>query len=286
VNVAITGARGFLGRRIAARLTGGGHVVRAVSTRTPPAPSAFEGCDAVIHLAGEPVAQRWTAAVRNRIRASRIDATRALVDAFHAWPPRVLVSASAVGYYGSRGDEVLDESASPGVDFLAGIAVEWEREARRAEEIGMRVVLLRTGVALGVDGGALARMLTPFRWGVGGRLGGGGQWMPWIHADDAAALAVYALEAESLRGAINVTSPNPVTNADFTRELARAVHRPAVFPVPKFALKLLFGQMSQVLLASQRAIPQAALRAGFEFRFPDLRSALADLLTGPTRQKL
>jgi uncharacterized protein (TIGR01777 family) len=228
----------------------------------------------VIHLAGEPVAQRWTREARERIRASRVESTRTLVAALRPNPPKVLVSASAVGYYGSRGDEILTESAAPAGDFLGRLAVDWEREAQEAQKFDVRVVSLRIAVVLGRNGGALAQMLLPFRLGIGGRIGDGKQWMSWIHLDDLASLAGFALENAGLRGAINASSPNPVTNAEFTRELARALHRPAIVPVPRLALKLLFGEMAEIIFSSQRVVPEAALKAGFAFRFPGIREAL------------
>jgi hypothetical protein len=279
MNIAITGASGFIGQHLASRLTTDGHTVLAVSTRTAPPPGKFEGCDAVIHLAGEPVAQRWTPAARERIRASRVEGTRALVNALRVEPPKVLVSGSAVGYYGSRGDEVLKEDSPPGLDFLAEIATAWEREAQAAEAFGVRVVRLRTGVVLGPGGGALKRMLLPFRLGIGGRIGDGKQWMPWIHMDDLTSLIVFALMTPAFSGPLNAGAPNPVTNADFTRELARALHRPAIFPVPRLALKLLFGEMAEIIYASQRMVPEAALRAGFRFKFPEIGPALRDVLS-------
>jgi uncharacterized protein (TIGR01777 family) len=274
MNIGITGASGFVGRRLAERLRL--HTIRPISTRRAPDPAQLAGCDAVIHLAGEPIAQRWSNEVKTRIRVSRVEGTRALVEAMRPNPPSVLVSASAVGYYGSRGDDTLTETSAPGDDFLAKVAVEWEREAFATESFGTRVVAMRTRMVLG-HGGALERMLRPFRWGVGGRIGNGRQWMPWIHIDDLAALIEFAL-TNAIRGPVNACSPNPVTNAVFTRELARAIHRPAVFPVPKFALRMLYGEMADVLFASQRVAPEAALRAGFEFQFPELCPALRDLL--------
>jgi uncharacterized protein (TIGR01777 family) len=235
--------------------------------------------DAVIHLAGEPVAQRWTAAAKQRIRESRVAGTRHLVqglaDLSHR--PQTLICASAIGYYGSRGDEVLRETAPPGNDYLAQVCQAWENEAQAAMPLGMRVVRIRIGVVLDPRGGALQRMLPPFRLGVGGRLGDGKQWMSWIHLQDLAALFQFALD-HPVTGALNGVSPNPVINSEFTRELARAVHRPALLPTPSLALQALFGEMSQVLLASQRVVPAAAETAGFQFRFPQLAPALADLL--------
>jgi uncharacterized protein len=284
MNVAITGASGFIGRAVAEHLRGSGHIVRAISLRgvLPPdlLASALAGSNAVIHLAGEPVAQRWSAAARDKILRSRVDGTRALVAAMRAQRPQVLISASAVGYYGSRGDEILTESAPPADDFLGRVAVAWEQEAQAAEPLGIRVARLRTGMVLGRGGGALARMLLPFRLGVGGRLGSGKQWMSWIHIDDLMALIAFLMKESTVRGVFNATSPFPVTNREFTRALAEAVHRPAIFPVPAFALKLMFGEMSQVLLASQRAIPDAAQRAGFVFRNPDVYATLAELARG------
>jgi uncharacterized protein len=274
MNVVITGASGFVGRALSERLRSSGHSVTAVSLRTQPPPEVFAQCQAVVNLAGEPVAQRWTAGARERISNSRIQATRSLVAALRKYPPVVLVSASAVGYYGSRGDEILTEDSPPASDFLGQLALTWEQEAHAAEQFGVRVVTPRIGVVLGRGGGALAQMLLPFRLGVGGRLGTGEQWMSWIALDDLISLIEFAITDAALSGPVNAVAPNPVTNAAFTRELAAALHRPAIFPVPAFALKILFGEMSQILLGGQRVIPQAALRAGFQFRFSDLGDAL------------
>jgi uncharacterized protein (TIGR01777 family) len=280
MEIAVTGAAGFVGRRVVERLSRGGQTVHAVSLRTAPRSQDFENCEAVIHLAGEPVAQRWTAAARERIRVSRVDGTRSLVMALGglAEPPRVLISASAIGYYGSRGDEILTESSGPAGDFLGKLAVDWEREAKQAEKLGIRVVLLRIGVVLGRGGGALDRMLVPFRLGLGGKIGAGNQWMSWVHLDDLAELVAFALATPELTGAVNATAPNPVTNADFTRELAHAVHRPAIFPVPQLALNLLFGEMASIIYASQRVLPDAACRKGFQFRYSSIRTALYEIL--------
>jgi uncharacterized protein (TIGR01777 family) len=277
MNVGITGAFGFVGRRLTERLKKQGHTTKAISLRTAPKSEDLAGCDAVVHLAGEPVAQRWTPAVRRRIQESREEGTRALVASMREHPPNVLVSASAVGYYGSRGDEILTEQSPAASDFLAQVAQAWEREALEAEKLGARVVRLRIGIVLGAGGGALARMLVPFRLGVGGRLGNGRQWIPWIHIDDLCDLILFVLRESTLRGVLNATSPHPATNAEFTQALAHAVHRPAVLPVPAFALKLMFGEMGEALLSSQRVLPQAALRAGFEFRYPDLAGALLQI---------
>jgi uncharacterized protein (TIGR01777 family) len=224
------------------------------------------------------VAQRWNAEVKRRILESREMGTRNLVDAMRRQPPSVLVSASGIGYYGSRGDDILTEQEPAGTDFLASVCVAWEREAREAEKFGVRVVSLRGGTVLGAGGGALQKMLTPFRLGVGGRIGSGRQWMSWIHLDDLCSLILFALDNSAMRGAVNATSPNPVTNADFTTALARVLHRPAIFPVPPLALKLMFGEMSKVLMDSQRAVPQAAAGAGFQFRYPPIGAALSNVL--------
>jgi len=282
MRIAITGASGLVGRHASNVLRGEGHQVREISTRSAIKPEDLEACDAVVHLAGEPVAQRWTAAAKQRIRSSRVDGTRHVVEALAQLhkPPAVLISASAIGYYGSRGEETLAESASPAQDFLGEVATEWEREARRAAKHGTRVVILRFGVILAPDGGALKKMLPPFKLGIGGRIGDGKQWMSWVHIDDVARLIAFAIANESVDGPVNAVSPNPVTNAVFTRELARALHRPAIFPVPLFALRMLFGQMAEILYASQRVIPEAALRAGFTFQFPELRDALRGLVSG------
>jgi uncharacterized protein len=277
MKIAITGATGFIGRRLVSKLKVEGDEVRLVSLRTGPREQDFAECEAVIHLAGEPVAQRWTDAAKERIRASRVESTRNLVAALEKSPPATLISASAVGYYGSRGDEMLMENAAPAEDFLGQVALEWEREAQRAEAFGVRVVRLRIAMALGRDGGALKKMLPPFRLGVGGRIGNGRQWMSWIHLEDLVSLIEFALR-NPVTGAMNASAPDPVRNAEFTRELGRAVHRPAIVPVPLFALKLLFGEMAEIVYASQRVIPEAALNAGFLFRFPEIGDALRDLL--------
>jgi uncharacterized protein (TIGR01777 family) len=277
MNIAITGASGFVGRALAERLRKAGHSIQPVSTRATPTPEALAGCDAVVHLAGEPVAQRWTDNARDKIRSSRVEGTRALVNAMRARPPQVLISASAVGYYGSRDDQILTEATPPADDFLGQIATAWEHEAQAAESLGVRVARLRIGVVLGPGGGALAQMVTPFRLGVGGRIGNGRQWMSWIHLDDLTALIAFLLKESTVRGAFNAVSPHPVTNREFTQALARALHRPAIFPVPAFALRLMFGEMASVILASQRAIPDAATRAGFTFEYPDVFGALAEI---------
>jgi uncharacterized protein (TIGR01777 family) len=245
-----------------------------------PAPEdALLDADAVLHLAGEPVAQRWTAAAKQRIRDSRVVGTSHLVAALADCSPRpaTLVCASAIGYYGSRGDELLSEDSAPGTGFLADVCVGWEREAAKAEALGMRVTRIRTGVVLDPRGGALKPMLAPFRFGLGGPLGGGRQWMSWIHASDLAEMFRFALENPA-PPVLNGVAPGSVTNAEFTRALATALHRPAFLPVPKLALRMLFGEMADMLLSSQRVAPVAAEAAGFQFQHPQLAEALGDLL--------
>jgi len=294
MRVTLTGATGFIGARLAAELTTAGHELRVLGRRRPsqlpssteffawdsnlgePPAESLQGSDAVVNLAGEPVAQRWTPEVRRRIRDSRVTGTRHLVNALStiARRPGTLINASAIGIYGSRGDEILTETSSHGEDFLAQVTEEWEQAADLAGALGIRVVKLRTGIVLGKNGGALAKMLTPFRLGVGGRLGSGRQWMSWIHIEDAVGLILYALEKPEVKGTLNVTAPNPASNAEFTRQLAAALHRPAIFPVPAFALHILFGEMAGALLSSQRALPRSAVAAGFRFRYPELSGAL------------
>ncbi|HLK20763.1 MAG TPA: TIGR01777 family oxidoreductase [Bryobacteraceae bacterium] len=284
MNVTLTGASGFIGKRLTRALAEAGHSVHALGRKEwpsddqEPPQDALSGADAIIHLAGEPVAQRWTPEVKKKIYSSRVDRTRHLVNALSTQSrrPQILICASAIGYYGSRGDEILTEKSAPGDDFLARVVVDWEKAAMLAESLGIRVVRLRFGMVLGKEGGALAKMLPAFRFGVGGRLGSGKQWMSWIHIDDLVRLILFALTTP-VTGAINATAPEPATNAEFTHELAAALHRPAIFPVPKVALKILFGEMSEVLLASQRVLPESAKNAGFAFQHPKLGPALRRL---------
>lgn len=298
MRITLTGATGFIGSRLTERWIGEGHELHVLArrrgklppevrfwewaqpTESDPPPESLNGSDAVVNLAGEPVAQRWNEDVKQRIKESRVAGTNRLVKAISTLErkPQVLVSGSAVGYYGSRGDEVLTEESAQGQGFLAEICQQWEAQARQATELGLRVVCLRTGIVLGTESGALPQMLTPFRLGVGGKLGSGKQWMPWIHIDDIVGLFDLALKSERLKGAVNGCAPNPVTNEDFSKELGAALHRPALISVPEFSLKLLFGEMAQVVLASDRALPKAALAAGYQFRFPLLSSALSQLL--------
>lgn len=296
MNITITGATGFVGGRLTEKLLAEGHRIHALgrnrgnlpttvrfsdwnAQEEPPAESLMN-CDVLVHLAGEPVAQRWTPEVKARIRSSRIDGTRHLVDALstQARRPNVLICASAVGYYGSRGSEVLDEESAPGDDFLARLARDWEHAAGLARALGIRVVCMRIGVVLGSGGGALTKMLSSFRLGLGGHIGSGKQWMSWIHIDDLVDMILFAIEKGTINGPLNGTAPNPVTNADFTRKLAAVLHRPAFLAVPGFGLKLLFGEMAQVILGGQRVIPKNALEAGYPFRYSELKPALAAIL--------
>lgn len=299
MNVTITGASGLIGTRLVAALRARGDEVTVMSRNaarasgalgvpaiawdplTGPAPAeALAGRDAVIHLAGEPVAQRWNAKVKAAILASRETGTRNLVAGLSAADPRpgTLVSSSAVGFYGKHGDELVDERQPAGGDFLAGVCEAWEREARAATDLGMRVVLLRTGVVLDPDGGALKTMLTPFRAGVGGPVAGGAQYMPWIHVDDVVGMYLAALDDPSWSGPVNATAPQPVTNREFSKALGRALHRPAVAPVPAFALRMLYGDMAEIVTEGQRAVPARAQELGYDFRHPDLDAALAAAL--------
>jgi uncharacterized protein (TIGR01777 family) len=247
----------------------------------PPPAAVWEGVEAVIHLAGEPVAAaRWTDEQKRRVRDSRVKGSRSLVAGMRATPrpPKVLVSASAVGFYGDRGGEILNESSAPGSGFLSEVCLDWETEAARARELGARVALVRTGVALSPSGGALEKMLLPFKLGLGGRLGGGRQWFPWIHIEDVVGIFLHALMSPAVDGPINGAAPGIVTNEEFTRELAAVLNRPAFFPVPQFALRALMGEMAEVVTASQRVVPQIALDTGYHFKYPNLRQALESLL--------
>jgi uncharacterized protein len=304
--VTVTGATGLIGRRVVRALLARGDEV-TVLTRDPArtwsvlgtevdalewdpqnamAPvAACSGAGAVVHLAGETVAQRWSAGAQQAIRSSRVLGTRNLIaglrEAGHDAAP-VLVSASAVGYYGPRGDEYIDESASPGSDFLAQVCVAWEQEAAAAQELGLRVATIRTGIVLDRDGGALKQMLTPFRLGVGGPVAGGSQYMPWITASDLAALYLAAIDGGDFAGALNACVPEPVTNRDFSRALGRALHRPAIAPIPAIAMKLRYGEMAQLVTTGQRAIPTRTQQAGFRFAHAELDAALAEILSSPT----
>jgi uncharacterized protein len=300
VKVTVTGATGLIGSALVRELTARGDEV-TVLTRSPErarqtlggaveavawdaqgdAPAgALAGRDGVVHLAGENIAQRWSDDVRRRIRDSRERGTRALVSGIRAADPRprALVSMSGVDYYGDRGDARIDEDAPAGDDFLARVCVTWEQEADAASELGVRVVRTRNGVVLDRGGGALAKMLLPFRLGVGGPVAGGRQYMPWIHRDDIVGMIVRALDDETWTGAVNATAPEPPTNAEFSKALGRALHRPAVLPIPGAGLRLLYGGMAQLVTASRRVVPRRAIELGYEHRHPDLDEALRSAL--------
>jgi uncharacterized protein (TIGR01777 family) len=249
---------------------------------TAPA-EAFADVDVVFNLAGESIAHgRWTDEKKGRIRESRLRSTRNLIAGMAALktPPAVLVSASAVGYYGDCGNGELGEESPAGREFLAEVCAEWEDAAMAATKLGARVVCARMGLVLAQGGGALAQMLRPFRMGLGGKIGDGKQWVPWIHIEDAIQMLVFAAERPIIRGAMNAVSPNPVTNADFTRALGHALHRPTFLSVPKLALRVALGEMSEVIIASCRAFPRVAVRNGFTFRYPQLDEALAAAVGG------
>lgn len=244
-------------------------------------PAAVSGFDGVVHLAGESIVGRWTDAKKHKILESRELGTRHLAEALAAAPqkPRVLVSGSAMGFYGDRGDEVLNENSPSGDGFLPEVCLRWESAAGPAAAAGIRTVLARTGLVLSTTGGALAKMLTPFKLGVGGNVGNGKQWWSWIDVRDEVRAILHALKTEGLRGPVNLVAPNPATNAEFTKTLASVLHRPAIFPVPAFAAKLVFGQMAdELLLASQRVQPERLLQSGYRFQFPELRASLEGLL--------
>jgi uncharacterized protein (TIGR01777 family) len=299
--VAISGATGLIGAALVTRLRAQGHTVRRLlrsSRESGPDDvrwdvasgalprNALVDVDAIVHLAGEPVAHRWTAARKRAIRDSRVRGTEQLAAAVVAMdrPPRAFLSGSAVGYYGDHGDEVVDESAPPGGDFLARVCVEWEAAAAPVVGAGVRLVLLRTGIVLNPHGGALARLLPVFRVGAGGPIGAGTQWMSWIGLNDHVRAMEHALCTESVRGATNLVAPNPVTSAEFATTLGRVLARPALVPVPAFVLELLYGEMARAtLLSGQRVVPRALIGAGFEFDQPTLEGALrAELrLNGP-----
>lgn len=244
--------------------------------------AALDGCDAVVHLAGAGIADgRWTDERKRLLVSSRVDFTRALVAQLASMKtrPKVLVSGSAIGVYGDRGDDVLTEASAPGQGFLARLCVDWEREGRSAEALGLRVVLVRTGIVLTPKGGALGKMLLPFKAGAGGPIGGGRQWMSWIALDDAVAGLVHALNHDALRGPMNLVAPNPVTNAEFVRALGHALSRPAIVPLPAFAVRLAFGELGvATLLAGQRVLPRVLEGSGFSPTLPMLEPALAKLL--------
>jgi uncharacterized protein len=301
MKILVTGSTGLVGTALTAALLRGGHTVcrlvrpesatsvqggGEIAVKWNPATGEMEGsaagADAVVNLAGASIASgRWNTARKALLRSSRVDATRQLVGALGRLEPlpKVLVSAAAVGYYGDCGDEVLTEESAPGDGFLAELGRDWEAEAARAEALGLRVARLRFGVILARRGGALPQMMLPFRLGAGGRIGSGRQWMSWLTLDDAVAMIRFALENEAARGALNAVAPQAVRNAEFARALAKALHRPAIFPAPAFALRLALGEMADaLLLSSQRAVPQKLQELGYRFVHPELAGALEEVL--------
>ncbi len=293
MRILVSGSRGLIGTELVPALESAGHTVVRLARGAAKAgeiawlPSghiaatALEGTDAVIHLAGETIQGRWTAEKKRAIRESRVEGTRNLVSALTkmARPPQTLVSASAIGYYGDRGTGALTEDSPGGIDFLAQVAREWETAAETASQAGIRTVELRFGVVLSAQGGALGKMLVPFRMGAGGRVGSGRQVWSWVAMDDVVGAILHVLETRSLRGPVNVVSPQPSSNAEFTRTLAAVLHRPAFFPMPEIAVKALFGEMgTTLLLSSQRVVPAKLEGTGYRFQFPELKSALEHLL--------
>ncbi len=304
MRVVVTGATGLIGRGVLTALAQRGDAVVALSrsrasavtrlgpevevhewsapTSSPAPVAALSGADAVIHLLGEPVAQRWTSAARTAIRDSRVLGTRNLVAGLRAVPegqrPSVLVSQSATGFYGPRDSTPLDETAPAGLDFLADVVVGWETEAEEAEDLG-RVVCTRTGVVLAPAGGALDKMLPFFRLGVGGPVAGGQQYIPWIHVDDVIAGLLRALDDPALSGPVNLTAPTPATNQELSHALGRALHRPAFWPIPGAAVKLLYGGMATIVTTGQRAVPRQLENVGFTFTYPDLDAALTAVVS-------
>ncbi len=301
MKILVTGSSGLVGTALVGALARAAHTVcRLVRPQTAGGAGAKEGfavawnpatgelggagvgADAVVNLSGASIAGgRWSVARKALLRASRVDTTRALVNALAKMNarPGVLVSASAIGFYGDRGDETLTEDSKPGTDFLAGLAQEWEAEALKAEALGIRVMLARFGIILAREGGALPKMLTPFKLGAGGRLGSGKQWMSWVTLEDVVGILRLAIENAAVRGAINIVAPQPVQNSEFTKILAKAVHRPALFPAPAFVLRLALGEMADaLLLSSQRVAPQALEKLGYRFLHTDLNSGLAAVL--------
>jgi uncharacterized protein (TIGR01777 family) len=297
MRILITGASGMIGRRLQDLLRSKGHELLLASRGDPKSSmevkwtvengfdelEKLEGLDAVIHLAGESISGfRWTDEKKKAIRDSRVHGTRSVVTAMaalHKKPP-VFISGSATGFYGDRGDDVMDESSSPGDNFLAEVCKEWEAESLRAETLGIRTVLIRTGIVLTKEGGALGTMLTPFKLGVGGVVGSGKQWMSWISIDDEIGIINFVLENESVSGPVNAVAPSPVTNEEFTKALGEAIHRPTVLPLPAFGVKILFGEMGdELLLGSTRVVPKRLQELGYQFKYTHLKPAIADALS-------
>ena len=297
MRVVIAGASGFIGSMVVKSLSQQGHALTRLMRQPalnagqkdwivwqPGVPGEWEksvdGADGIINLAGEPIAaKRWTDSQKEKIRSSRIETTRSLVNAIARArvKPKFLINASAVGFYGPRGDEQVSENSGPGKGYLAAVCAAWEEEAKRAQELGVRVALLRTGIVLGKGRGALAKMVPPFKLFLGGPLGSGRQWMPWIHIEDEVGMILFLMDNERASGAFNATAPNPVTMKEFSEALGNVLHRPSWAPVPAFALKLMLGEMADMLLSGQRATPDAALRLGYRFRYPTIEQALQSL---------
>ncbi|MDQ6826728.1 MAG: TIGR01777 family oxidoreductase [Candidatus Eremiobacteraeota bacterium] len=279
MRVAIFGASGFIGKHLAAALGARHDEVVTGSLRNPQEASALAArCDAIVNLAGEPVAQRWSHEVKQKIEASRTSLPREMMDALatHEARPSTYVSASAIGFYGSSETTTFTEESLAGDDFLARVCVRWEEQAYRARELGMRVACIRTGLVLGKDGGALKTILPPFKAGLGGKLASGKQWHSWIHIDDVVGIYLLALDRE--QGALNATAPNPVRNSEFTKVIARVLHRPAFVPVPAAAIKAVLGEAAPVVTEGQRVLPRRVLAEGFVFRYPHLEGALQAVL--------
>ena len=288
MRVAVTGATGTIGRAVADALRERGDEVTPLSRSTnwsdpkaaPPPLDTLSGRDGVVHLLGEQIAQRWTDDAKREIRDSRILSTRNLVTGLGELPeaerPKVLVSQSGAGWYGHRGDERLDESHPAGDDFLAQLSADWEAEARRAEELGVRVVVNRTGMVLSPSGGALEKMLPFFKLGIGGPVAGGDQYVPWVHLDDVVGAILFELDTRAASGPVNVTAPEPATNRELSKALGRVLHRPAIAPVPALAVKALYGEMADIVTTGQRAVPARLTELGYSFRRPRLEDALRD----------
>lgn len=297
MKVLVSGSSGLIGSAVVTQLKKDGHSVSRLVRSKSGLPEeqvlwnptariidsrGLEGFDAFIHLAGDPIAEgRWTQEKKAAIRDSRVKGTRLITEAVArlARPPKAFLCASAIGYYGDRGDELLTEESPPGTGFLPETGIQWEQACQPAADVGARVVNLRFGIVMSKEGGALKKMLPPFLFGMGGKLGGGKQWMSWISLPDAAAAVSHALTDASLRGPVNITAPNPATNADFTKALGKALRRPAVATVPAFAVRMMFGEMADAaLLASTRVEPKRLKASGFRFKHPDLEPALRELL--------
>ena len=294
MKILVSGMSGPIGGELLPALVVSGNKVTRLVRRAPQSsdeirwdpmrsivPETVSGFDAVIHLAGESIVGRWTSEKKARMVDSRVQGTSHLAEALAraSRKPQVLITASAIGYYGDRGEETLTEESGPGTNFLAGLCRQWEAATGAAAQAGIRTVQVRIGVMLSTKGGALPKMLTPFKLGLGGRIGSGRQYLSWISIDDVVGAILYALNAGQVRGPVNATAPNPATNSEFTRSLAEVLHRPAIFPMPTFAVRALFGQMGdELLLASARVLPSKLQVSGYQFRRPELKTALMSLL--------